>query len=173
MKQTSFWQSPKKSHGGSDTKGRRKAARPIVTKSPMHFTFKSTRARGPWSFHRFDKAIAVKVKEIAKTYRVKVRRFQSVGNHLHIVAQAATRREMQNFLRVLPQAIAFLVTGTRRGNAIGRFWDGLVHSRIVHWGKDWRHMQDYIEKNRLEAAGFPRQRADELYKEKREAWKGG
>jgi hypothetical protein len=139
----------------------------------MHFTFKSSRAHGPWSFHRFDRAIAERVYELGKKHRVKIRRFQNVGNHLHVIAQAASRRELQSFLRVVPQAIAFLVTGTRKGNAIGRFWDGLVHSRIVRWGRDWSRMQDYVEKNRLEAAGFPRQRADELYREVREVWKSG
>ena len=173
MKQTSFWKNPKKTHGGSDAKGRRKVARPIVTKSPMHFTFKATRARGAWSFHRFDKSIAEKVHALGKKYRVKIRRFQNVGNHLHVVAQAATRRELQNFLRAVPQAIAFLVTGARRGNAVGRFWDGLVHSRIVHWGRDWRTMRHYIEKNQMEAAGVPRQWADDFYKEIRNAWRDG
>ncbi len=136
-------------------------------------SFKAARARSPWSFHRFGKAIEAKVYAIGKQYRVKIRCYQNAGNHLHVVAQAATRRELQNFLRVVPQAVAFQVTGTRRGNAIGRFWDGLVHSRIVHWGRDWRRMQDYMEKNRFEAAGLPRRRVDELYREIRMAWESG
>ncbi|MGZ3728812.1 MAG: hypothetical protein ACXVCG_06280 [Bdellovibrionota bacterium] len=138
----------------------------------MHVTLKSSRARGEWSFHRFDRAIEEKVFALAKKYRVRIRLYQNVGNHLHLAAQASTRREFQSFLRVVPQAIAFLVTGTRKGKPIGKFWDGLVFTRVAHWGKDWFHLKGYIARNRFESAGAPRDLVDRWFKEARAAWYG-
>ncbi|MGZ3653531.1 MAG: hypothetical protein ACXWR1_09270 [Bdellovibrionota bacterium] len=160
-------------HGGAHRAGKRKTARTIATKKPMHVTFKSSRARGAWSFHRQANTIEEKIYALAKKYRVRIRLYQNVGNHLHLAAQASTRREFQSFLRVVPQAIAYLVTGTRRGNAIGKFWDGLVHTRVVHWGKDWFNLKGYIARNRFEAAGAPRDLVDRWFKEARAAWYSG
>ncbi|MGZ3670485.1 MAG: hypothetical protein ACXWR4_11230 [Bdellovibrionota bacterium] len=157
-------------HGGAHRAGKRKTARTIATKSPMHVTFKSERAKGAWSFHRFDKAIETKIYALAEKYRVRIRLFQNVGNHLHLAAQARTRREFQSFLRVVPQAVAYLVTGTRKGKAIGKFWSGLVHTRVVHWGRDWFNLKGYIGRNRFEAAGVPRDVIDRWFKEARAAW---
>lgn len=171
--QLSFWKESPQAHGGKKAVGRRKAARPIVTKSPMHLTFKSSRARGAWSMIRFESEVEAAVYAIAKRFRVRVRLYQNVGNHLHMVTQAASRREMQNFLRVVPQAVAFLVTGARKGRRVGRFWDGLVHSRVVHWGRDWFGMKHYVAKNRFEAAGAPRDLLDRWFREARAAWDSG
>jgi len=170
MKQMQFWKNPDTVHGGAHREGKRKIARVIAIKSPMHVTFKSDRARGAWNFHRFDKAIEEKVYALAQKYRVRIRLYQNVGNHLHMAAQARTRWEFQRFLRVVPQAVAYLVTGTRRGNAVGKFWSGLVHTRVVHWGKDWFNMKGYIARNRFEAAGAPRDLVDKWLKEARSAW---
>lgn len=170
MKQLQIWKKPKEKHGGGKAKGKRKGPRPVATKKPMHVIFKSSRARGAWSFLKFREEIKEEIFEIAKRYRVRIRLYQNVGNHLHLAVQAATRRELQNFLRVVPQAVAFLVTGTKKGNPIGRFWDALVFSRIVYWGKDWRRIQNYFEKNGMEAAGVPSWIALRIYRELNEAW---
>lgn len=170
MKQQQLWKNPKSSHGGSHAVGKRKTARVIVTKSPMHVVLKSSRARGEWNFHRFGEEIEESAYKIAKRFRVRIRLYQNVGNHLHLVAQAASRREFQNFLRVLPQAIAFLVTKTRKGTPIGKFWDTLAFTRVIHWGRDWFGMKAYVFRNRVEAAGVPRDVIDRLYCEVRAAF---
>lgn len=159
-KQQTFWKAPEKSHGGTEAKGKRKTARPVATKRPMLLTLKSSRARGEWSLHRFERAIEQNVNDLGKRFRVRIYRQVNVGNHLHLAVRASSRREFQNFLRVLTQAIAFLVTGARKGNPIGRFWDALVCSRIVEWGRDWKSVKRYMEKNRIEAAGVPRSWVD-------------
>ena len=61
-----------------------------------------------------------------------------------------------------------IVTGARKGNALGRskatglpesakrgFWDHLVFSRIVAFGKDFRSVATYVFKNLWEAADVP------------------
>jgi hypothetical protein len=164
QKQQNFWKAPARSHGGASAAGKRKTARPIATKKPMLLTLKSSRARGSWSFHRFEREIDGRMNTLARKFRVRIYRSVNVGNHLHLVVRAASRREFQNFLRVLTQAIAFLVTGARKGNAVGKFWDALACSRIVEWGKDWENVKRYLEKNRIEAAGVPRELVDEWFR---------
>ncbi|HEY8278126.1 MAG TPA: hypothetical protein VIH99_00795 [Bdellovibrionota bacterium] len=159
-KQASFWKNPGKSHGGGYRKGLRKVARPIATKKPMHIILRSSRARGAWNFHKHANAMEAAVYRISKRFRIRIYRYQNVGNHLHLGVQAASRPEFQNFLRVLPQAVAFLVTKTRKGNPIGRFWDDLVCSRVVEWGRDWSGLRKYFDKNKFEAAGVPRETID-------------
>lgn len=61
-----------------------------------------------------------------------------------------------------------IVTGARKGNALPRnksndipesakrgFWDHLVFTRIVVFGKDYRNVAQYVLKNLWEAAGVP------------------
>ena len=170
MKQQQFWKNPRQAHGGAQAKGKRKTARLIVTKQPLHVVFKSERAKGEWSFHRFKKPIQRSLEDTAKRFRIKVRLFQNVGNHLHLAIQGASRREIQNFLRVFAQAIAFLVTKTKKGKPIGRFWEGLVYTRPIHWGRDWDNVRQYFEKNAIESAGLPREIVDRIYAEVRVAW---
>ena len=86
-------------------------------------------------------------------------------NHLHLLLKGSKRTDLQNFFRVLPQAIAFLVTKTRKGHPIGCFWDNLLHTRIIEWGQDWRRAKRYLDKNMLEAAGIPRGRIDQWFRE--------
>jgi len=55
----------------------------------------------------------------------------NVGNHLHLLARARRRADFQSFLRDLGGSLAIAVTGARKGNRIGRFWDKLAWSRVV------------------------------------------
>jgi len=101
------------------------------------------------------------VHETAERYGVKVYRFQNVGNHLHLLVKVPSRQAWQAFIRVLSGAIAFWVTGARKGIS-KKFWDTLAFSRIVSWGRDFEGLKTYFVKNLLEALGIPRE--DQLLK---------
>ena len=162
-KQESFWKAPPKHHGGDLRPGKRKTLRPIATDRPLLLTFKSEKAKGKWSLLRREREVRERVNAAAERFNVKIRRYANVGNHMHLVIQAKRRWQVQAFLRVLPQLVMFLVTGARKGNPVGRFWTRLVWSRIVEWGRDWRNVCRYIEKNLWEAAGVPRDVVDAFY----------
>lgn len=170
MKQSNFWKKPKETHGGAQSKGKRKVARVILIKQPMHLTFKSTRAKGEWSLHKQADAVEHVVYETAERFNVRIHMYSNVGNHLHLVAQAKKRFLFQNFLRVVAQKVMFLVTGARKGKPQGKFWDDLVHSRVVHWGKDFDRLHDYFFKNDLEGAGLGRGDVREWQKFSRHCW---
>jgi hypothetical protein len=153
-------------YGGSSRKGRRKNQRPFDPKRPLHVVMKSLRAHGKWNFWRHKASIHLLVLDTAARYGIRIYRWENVGNHLHFALKAGTRRELQAFLRVLPQRVMFAVTGACKGNPVGKFFDEIAYSRIVNWGRDFKILLNYIWKNTLEALGFSR---DEVRKMRQNA----
>jgi hypothetical protein len=163
-------------HGGDIGRGKRKIARPFDPRRPMHLVLRSSRATGEWSFlrprhrDRVDRLIA----RIAAKYGIRVHLFANVGNHLHLLVSmdlqkvnrtgalprigqthwALDRTRFSSFLRELAGAIAFAVTGAGKTRPVGRFWDGLAFSRVLHWGRDLESARRYAMKNLFEAAGL-------------------
>jgi REP element-mobilizing transposase RayT len=158
-RQLSFLPPSPLSFGGDIRAGRRKIARPIDPKRPMHIVLRSIRARGDWSMLKRGNRARVHqlVDETASKYGVRVHRFSNVGNHLHLLVSTKTRRGFQSFLRVLTGAIAFAITGARKGNPVGRFWDKLAFSRVLSWEREFRAIETYFIKNDLESLGIARE----------------
>lgn len=96
--------------------------------------------------------------ETAAKHGVRIYRFVNVGNHLHLLIGARKRAAFQNFLREISGRIAALVTGSRKAHPIGekgeRFWDHLVYTRIVSWGRELKAVTTYFIKNIFEAEGL-------------------
>lgn len=158
MKQLSFLQKPRTEHGGSLAKGKRKCARPIATRTPIHIVLRSSRAKSEWSLlnARNRKATAGLVSTLAKTYGVRVYSYANVGNHLHLLVSVKRRESLRTYMRVLTQAIMFAVTGAKKGTPKGPFWDASYYSRLSAWGKPFLSLKRYLLKNRMEAFGFSR-----------------
>lgn len=147
-------------HGGGERKGMRKLARPVATKTPMHLTLRAERAKGARSMLRqtyFSRIQAI-VFGFGERNDVQILRFANVGNHLHLLVKARTRKGFQSFLRTITGLIARLVMGAVKGLAQGRFWDELAFSRIVAPGRDLKNADRYIIQNALEAFGAPTKR---------------
>jgi hypothetical protein len=143
-------------HGGIVRKGRRKLRRPLDTKRSLHVVLRSSKARGGNSFlHRRNKGtIHLLLIDTAARYGIKIYGYENVGNHIHLVIRGRTRRCLQAFLKVFPQRLMFQVTGARKGQPRGRFFDAIAYSRVVAWGREFKIVKDYLWKNRLEALGF-------------------
>ncbi|MBC7691406.1 MAG: transposase [Methylotenera sp.] len=156
MKQQSFFPPSRRDHGGSVHTGKRKEARPLDPRSPLHLVLRSSRARGKWSFLQphHKRRIEHLLREEARKSGVVIYRLANVGNHLHLLLKARNRLAFQRFLRTASGRIAVLVTGARKGNPVGRFWDQLAYSRIVTWGRELQELQKYLIKNLFEAAGL-------------------
>jgi hypothetical protein len=90
----------------------------------------------------------------AEAHGVKVYRTANVGNHLHLLVKAPTRVQFGNFLRAISALISRAVTGAKKGNPVGKFWDALAYSHVIHWGRYFDAVMAYLDKNRLEAVGF-------------------
>jgi len=165
MKQTSFL--PKidrlsfREFGGDLRKGKRKIARPFSQKLPLHVVFRSSHAKGDCSLlklaHR--KFIEAAIDRYARLYHIRIYRLQNVGNHLHVLLKTRTksrdlaRLELANFLRRFSGEVAMRITKAKKGSRFGRFWDELVYSRIVTWGREFNIIKSYFIKNLFEAHG--------------------
>jgi REP element-mobilizing transposase RayT len=147
---------PSFEHGGDVRQGKRKIARPLATKTPLHIVLRSSRAVRAWSMLR--PAIAPRIGHTARTLArrcdVRVYRYANVGNHIHVLAQARSRPAFQSFLRAFAGVTARIVTGARRGRPVGRFWDRLAYTRIVSWGREFVSVRAYVQKNEDEALGI-------------------
>jgi REP element-mobilizing transposase RayT len=147
------------SHGGDLRQGKRKIARPVDPNRPIHIVLRATRARGEWSMlHRRNKArIFLLIHQKAERFDVKIYRFSNVGNHLHILALPGSRDGFQNFLRASTGAIAFWVTGAKKGQPLrARFWDLLAFTRVLSWGREFMSVKNYFVKNLLKSVGISR-----------------
>lgn len=142
-------------HGGHSRAGKRKTARPLATRRPMHLVLKSDRARGAWSFARKQNRTVVKaaINKLSVKYGVRIFTYEILGNHIHALVQGKSRPLLQAFLRDLPARIALAVTGARKGRPAGAFFRTSIFSRVVEWGRDLLRLRHYFFKNQLEAAG--------------------
>jgi REP element-mobilizing transposase RayT len=148
-------------HGGDVGQGKRKASRPWDRNRPVHVVLRSSLARGPWSLLGVE--IAEKIENMARTlacrYGVSLYRYANAGNHIHMLARARCRMAFQSFLSSFAGMTARLVTGARKGEPLGRFWDCVAYTRLVSWGRELRSVSAYVRKNEDEALGLRPPRA--------------
>jgi REP element-mobilizing transposase RayT len=165
-------------HGGDLAKGKRKTFRPIDPKQALHVVLRSSKARGELSLlhPRHCNAIEKHVHKTARRCGVRVYRFANVGNHLHLLIKVPSRPAWKRFAKQISGGIAQIVTGARKGSALSRntarrndrckdafipesaqraFWDHLLFTRIVSFGRDFNGVAKYLIKNLFEASDVP------------------
>ncbi len=166
-KQLKLFKLPKvrKDHGGSLAVRKRRNRRPLNLKQSHHITMKSHHAMGARSLFRHKKMILSLVKKNSSKFQLKVYEHAIQGNHIHLLVKAQTREGLQNFFRVIAGHIAQRVlkecplkqapggaphkgTGCEKNQR--KFWSYLLYSRIVSWGREFKVVAKYIQKNTLE-----------------------
>lgn len=157
-------------HGGEVGLGKRKTRRPFDPKQALHVVLRSSKAKGRHSL--LHPAHCNNVRDLLERLKVRwdvtVYRYANVGNHLHLLLRAKSRKDWQGFIREFSGGVVMLVTGARKGKGLSRarsrsaprssergFWDHLVYSRIVRFGRAFRLASDYVLTNLWEAAGVP------------------
>ena len=159
MKQRDYFEDSKirqtksSAHGGTLRAGRRKVARPLDRKKPLHLVLKSSLAKGKYSLLNAKHRLRVEdiIRERAKRDGLKIHGFENMGNHIHAVVSFQNRDGFRKFLRVISGLIARLVTGAQRGKAFGkRFWDQLAFTRVVNGQSDFKSLMNYLKKNDIE-----------------------
>src|SRR5579885_1177964 len=143
MRQLSFLPKPPREYGGSTSKGKRKIRRPFDPKRPLHLSLKSVSGARSLLRPELKWRVWEHLDRIARKRNVRVYRYANVGNHLHLLVQARSRRDFQAFLRELAGAIAVSATGAAKGRP-AKFWDGLAWSMVVEWGRQFRNVARYI-----------------------------
>lgn len=160
----------KQAHGGQHMKKKRKGKRPFDPKQALHVVLRSSKARGQHSMLRRQHCNHIHnlMVRLKTRWNISVYRYANVGNHLHLLIRAKNIEDWQGFIREFSGGIAMIVTGAKKGNGLPRskskdipesakrgFWDNLVFSRIVAFGKDFKGAAEYVLTNLWEAAGVP------------------
>jgi len=161
--------SREKAHGGELNQGKRKGTRPFDPKQALHVVLRSSKASGKLSMLRPQHCNHIRdlVHRLKKRWNVSVYRYANVGNHLHLLIHVRSRENWKGFIRELSGGIAIIVTGAKKGTPLVRsqtsaeqapsrgFWDHLVFTRIVSFGRDFKQVAQYVLTNLWEGVGVP------------------
>ncbi len=154
-----------RAHGGSLAVKKRRSRRPLNIKQSHHITMKSHHAVGPRSLFRHKKLILGLIKKNSVRFRVKIYECAIQGNHIHLLVKAQTREGMQNFFRVVAGHTAQEILKRCPLNQMPggaprdaksclknqrKFWSYLLFSRVVKWGREFKIVLSYVQKNTLE-----------------------
>jgi hypothetical protein len=137
-------------HGGMSLKKRRKVKRPLIPGLVTHVVFKSSKARGDLNFYKNKKLVEGLLKERSNKFFVKVLAFVNMGNHLHLKVNFKDTGRFKNFLKTFAALLARKITGARRGITFGKFWDGLVYTRVLTSAFEEFGLRGYFEGNHIE-----------------------
>lgn len=162
--QLKFLKDEPKAYGGDLLKTRkgRSRGRPLDTRHSMHFVLRSTQARGEWSFWRHKVKIRVIIERFASKNGIRLHSMANVGNHLHLHLQLSNRFTYEKFIRAVTAAIMMQITGVSRWSKTKlkqKFWDQRPFSRVVIGYSAVMKLVDYLEINKLQGAGYSRDRA--------------
>ena len=140
--------------GGSVNAKKRKIARPLCVKRPLHVVLRAPKAKGQWDLLRRDNAklLFLLLSRYAKQFDVRVYQFANVSNHCHFLVKAKTKEGFRNFLRAFAGQVAQRITKAGPGRPLKeRFWELIAFTRIIEWGKAYTHAKNYLYKNILQA----------------------
>lgn len=133
--------------GGSSLKTRRKIKRPLVNGMPTHVVFKSSKAKGDLSFYAHKILVAKLLKEKSRKFYIEVLDWVNMGNHLHLKIRFKDRKYVGMFLKSFSATLARKITGAKKGNRFGKFWDGLVYTRVLSSKLEEFGIRGYFESN--------------------------
>ncbi len=137
-------------HGGMSLKRRRKIKRPLIPGAITHLVLKSSKAEKNLSFYKHKKLVHALMKEKAKKFFVEILDFVNMGNHLHLKVRFKDPKRFQQFLKSYTALLARKITGAKKGNKFGKFWDGLAYTRVLQSKIEELGLRAYFEGNHRE-----------------------
>jgi REP element-mobilizing transposase RayT len=151
-----------RSFGGVSLKKRRKVKRPLLPGKVHHVVFKSSKAEGKLSFFAHKLAVRRLLEERSRKFFVQIQDFVNMGNHLHLKVKFKDSKRFQQFLKSFSAMLAREITGAKKGNPFGKFWDGLVFTRILMSSFEELGLRGYFTGNHLQREVGCRQREEYL-----------
>ena len=149
--------SPRRAHGGTLSRGKRKSRRPLSNRGSVHVVLRSESAKGCRALINHSNLIRSVLARAGFRFGVSVHGLAIHFNHVHIHVQGRTRLGVQNFFRVVAGHVAQgilrefpLKGGTTEG--VRKFWRDLAFTRIVSTGRDFAAVNEYLRKNRRQVA---------------------
>ena len=143
-RQMSFFKPAEKEFGGTlSTKGKRKTARVLDSRKPLHFVLKSKKGANLYA-HRtlLRKLLFI----YTKRFGIKVYKESVQKDHFHFCIKITNRVLYRRFIRALTGVIS-----QKLGKGL---WILLPYSRVVSWGRDFLGVLDYLLLNNCEVSGI-------------------
>lgn len=137
-------------HGGASSANKRKTRRPLIPGKSTHVIFKSSVAKGKLSLLAHSAFIDALINKLSRKYFVQIQEYVNVGNHIHMKSKFKDVARFQNFLRVFAALVARKVSGAKKTKKIGKFWDGLVFTRVLTSSFEDLGLRGYFKANELE-----------------------
>ena len=152
MRQTgfSFIKDYKKEFGGSLLIGRRKTARPISIKKPMHLILKST---GASCFVPGSRKLENLIRAYAAKHGIKIYEVSLNWSHIHMLMKLPSKDAYLAFIRTVTSLIVAYLSKLKSKNLRGLF-DLRPFTKILSWGKQFKTVIEYHELNDQEARGL-------------------
>jgi REP element-mobilizing transposase RayT len=150
------------SHGGVSLKKRRKIARPLLENKVTHVVLKSSKARDQYSFYRHKHTVGTLLRKTSQLFFIEVLDWVNMGNHLHLKVRFKDKNRMKQFLKSFPGLLARKITGAKKGQKFGRFWDGLAYTRVLLAKIEEFSLRGYFEANHRQRELSYKERVDYL-----------
>jgi len=173
----SFQNNYKKEFGGSLLYGKRKSARPLSTKKPIHLILKCT---GKRIFSPTDRKLENLIRHQSNKYGIKIYEVALNWTHVHLLIKLPSRDAYVAFIRTVTSLIVHFVSKSKgfvsKTNGVNlktkdldlkSIFDLRPYTKILSWGKQFQRVVEYIELNILEALGLiVRAKKDSVRKKK-------
>ena len=139
----------KKQFGGELLRGRRKTQRPLSIKKPIHLVLRSDTVN---LFKPTNTSLEKLTYRIAGQFRIRIYDLSLNWNHIHAIIMIKDRNDYVRFIRALTSLISTKIKS--KMNDLKSVFSLRPFTRILEWGKDFKHTQSYIYQNQLEAFGY-------------------
>jgi hypothetical protein len=137
---------------GKRTTSYSRGRRPRSSTESMHVIFRSPHAKGAMNLRNHQLRIRKLIFKLAFRHGVRVYKFANVGNHIHLGLRLLCESAWKAYISGLTGGIARIV-GFKKSRSKPRFWESRPYTRIVHWGRAYQILKDYIALNEYEADG--------------------
>lgn len=143
----------KKQFGGSLLLGKRKTARPLSTRHPIHLVLKSCQKK---VFNPSNRSLENLIKSHAEKFDIQVYDLALNWSHIHLLIKLQHRTDYVKFIRSLTSVLSLRIRAAQKN--IGKIFTLRPFTRIVSWGRDFKRALSYQLLNQLEAFGIVNRR---------------
>jgi REP element-mobilizing transposase RayT len=149
MRQTgfSFLKNYTKEFGGSLLIGKRKARRPLSTKSPIHLILKSS---GNKIFHPGNTDMNSIVRSDAKRFGIKIYDLAVNWTHIHLLVKIPSREAYNQFIRSVTAKLVIYFS-KKAGWSLKGLFNLRPFTKIISWGRQFKNGLQYMIKNQIQA----------------------
>ena len=138
-----------KTFGGETLLGKRKTARPLSDKKPIHLVLRSNSVK---VFTPTNKSLKRLIYNLAEKYSFKIYELALNHNHIHFVIKLKDKNLYKFFIRELTSKMAQAIR--KKLPTIKTILSLRPWTRILEWGKDFETAASYVILNIEESMGW-------------------